>query len=109
MIRTSFLREKCGAATVARNSSASNDEPNHGATKAATVDDAQVYKCERATNVEIFYHELGDELAKKRLPFLNDLLRQLLTISISLAGGGLYFLDDQTCPGVLFTLHSRVG
>ena len=52
---------------------------------------------ELASNVEVLYHQIGEDLAKKQLPFTNDLLRQLLTMSVSLAGGGLYFLDDKMC------------
>jgi hypothetical protein len=56
-----------------------------------------VLQGEAPTNVEALYHQIGQDLAKKQLPFLNDLLRQLLTMGIGLAGGGLYFLDEKMC------------
>lgn len=46
---------------------------------------------------EIFYFRLGEELYKRNIPFLNDVLRQLLTTSVSLMGGGIVFLSDALC------------
>ena len=45
-----------------------------------------------------FYHEMGEELYKKTIPFLNDVLSKLLTISVSLSAGTVFFLGDRTYP-----------
>ncbi len=45
-----------------------------------------------------FYHEMGEELYKKTIPFLNDVLGKLLTISVTLSGGTVFFLGDRTYP-----------
>lgn len=44
-----------------------------------------------------FFVEFGEEIFKKTIPFLNDVLRQLLTTSIALSGGTLMFLTDPRC------------
>jgi hypothetical protein len=58
-------------------------------------------EADRATDEENFLCALGEELAKRELPFLNDVLRQLLTLSVSLLGGGIFFLSADNCqPGL---------
>ena len=58
-------------------------------------------KTEPATQTEIFYCELGKELVKRELPFLNDVLRSLMTLNVSLLGGGIFFLSAGVCiPGL---------
>lgn len=49
------------------------------------------------TTEEVFYSDLGDELFKRNIPFLNDVLRQLMTLSVGLMGGGMFFLTDAVC------------
>ena len=45
-------------------------------------------------STEVFFAEWGDEIYKRTPTFLNEILRQLLTLSISLMGGSIAFLSD---------------
>lgn len=54
-------------------------------------------KGEVPDTMEVFYSELGDELFRKNITTLNDTLRQLLTTSTALMGGGMVFLDAKMC------------
>ncbi len=46
------------------------------------------------TNEEIFYAEYGDDLTRDTIPFLNQVLRQFVTLSTALMGGSIAFLSD---------------
>ena len=50
-----------------------------------------------ASAEETLFVGIGEEIFKRNLPFLNDVLRQLLTTSIALSGGTLMFLSDPQC------------
>jgi hypothetical protein len=54
---------------------------------------------------DLFLIGLGDELVRRNLPYLNDVLRQLVTLSTALAGGSiaLFKNDNLTAPGYRFT------
>src|SRR5262245_10946070 len=43
---------------------------------------------------ELFLIGLGDELIRRDLPFLNEVLRQLVTLSTALAGGAIAILNN---------------
>jgi hypothetical protein len=45
------------------------------------------------TEEEVFYVEWGFETIKNNLKFLNEVLRQLVTLSATLLGGSIAFLD----------------
>lgn len=46
------------------------------------------------TEDDLFYVEFGGELVKRALPFVNEVLRHLATLSTALAGGSAAFLSD---------------
>ena len=50
-----------------------------------------------ATAEEEFFVGLGESIFKGTIPYLNDVLKQLLTVSIALSGGTLMFLSDPQC------------
>lgn len=59
----------------------------------------------------VLWTDAAQEIFKRNVPFLNEVLRQLLTASIALAGGGILFLSDAACQrgfkvtaGALFLL-----
>ena len=54
-------------------------------------------KTELAGPTEIFYMRLGEEIVNRNIQTLNEVLRQLLTLSVGLAGGGAVFLSDDLC------------
>jgi hypothetical protein len=43
---------------------------------------------------EVLYTEIGADMVKRVLPFVNEVLRQLVTLSATLAGGSAAFLSD---------------
>ena len=43
---------------------------------------------------DLFFVSLGDELVRRNLPYLNDVSRQLVTLSTALAGGSIAILRD---------------
>src|ERR1043165_2349730 len=47
--------------------------------------------------MDVFYTEVGNDIFKRNVPFLNEVLRQLLTLSVRLMGGSLFFLSEATC------------
>jgi DMSO reductase anchor subunit len=47
---------------------------------------------------EVFYFELAEEVRKKTLPASNDILRQLLTLSVALTGGSLAIFRENMLP-----------
>jgi len=69
-----------------------NDQPNDGVTAKPG---------EYPSPDEILHHELGEELYKKTVPLLNDILGKLLTVSITLSGGSIFFLSDKGYPNEL--------
>lgn len=50
---------------------------------------------EPATENDLFYVSLGDEQIKRTLPFLNEVLRQFVTICTALLSGTIVFLGDK--------------
>lgn len=52
-----------------------------------------------ASEEDQFLVSLGDEQIKRNLPFLNDVLRQQVTLSTALMGGGIAFLKDAMATG----------
>jgi len=50
---------------------------------------------------DVFFFELGEEIFKRNIPFLNEILKQLVTMSIALSGGSLMFLDKSVCDPTL--------
>ena len=42
----------------------------------------------------MFYVSLGEEHLKRNVPLLNEFLKQLVTLSTALIGGGMFFLKD---------------
>ena len=46
------------------------------------------------TENDLFYSGLGDEQIKRRVPFLNEVLRQMVTLSTTLMGGTIIFLKE---------------
>jgi hypothetical protein len=52
---------------------------------------------EYASATEAFFTRFGEELYKRNLPLLNEVLRQLLTTSVALMGGGVAFLGADLC------------
>jgi hypothetical protein len=59
---------------------------------------------------ESFYLALGEEITKRSLPFTNEVLRQMVTLSTAMAGGGAAFLNEPLItltykiPAVVFFL-----
>lgn len=59
--------------------------------------DEPVIQGQMASAEDEFFIGVGEDIFKKTIPFLNDVLRQLLTASIALSGGTLMFLTDPAC------------
>ena len=53
-----------------------------------------VIKGTKPDPTDVFYAEWGDELIKRNLTFLNDVLRQLVTLSTAMLSGSIIFLND---------------
>jgi len=47
-----------------------------------------------ASDESLFYASLGDEQLKRKIPFLNEVLRQLLTLSAAMMGGSIALWND---------------
>src|SRR4051812_41938515 len=48
----------------------------------------------KPTGDDLFYIDFGGELVKRALPFVNEVLRQMVTLSSALAGGSAAFLGE---------------
>src|SRR4051812_30676390 len=57
----------------------------------------RVLASEPASPDECLYFRVAEEIKKRELPFLNEVLRQLVTLNVSLLGGGIFFLTPQYC------------
>jgi len=56
---------------------------------------------EPATEEETFYADMGNAMVRDALPFMNQVLRQLVTLCTALLGGTLvFFKEDLVRPGV---------
>lgn len=50
---------------------------------------------------DAFYCDIGNQLIRNRIPFMNEVLRQLLTLSVAMLGGSTFFLGPAVChPGL---------
>src|SRR5437870_12649275 len=53
------------------------------------ADEIAEVAAEKATETDIFLKEWGKETVRRNIPFLNEVLRSLLTLSVALCGGSL--------------------
>ena len=75
----------------------------------------EIIKVAKATEEDMFYVALGDEQIKRQIPFLNEVLGRLLTLSTALMGGSIIFLKDSflaeqfKIPSLIFFLFSLIS
>jgi hypothetical protein len=67
------------------------EKPTQGAVEVASLS-----RGEEPTDESLLFISLGEEQIKRAVPFLNEVLRQLVTLSTALMGGSIAFLKADT-------------